>query len=365
MKNKVKVLEFLPGLNYGGAQAMIVNLCRNIDYDRVQCDFVIDHENLLDMKELVESFGAQVHIMPSYTGSNLSDVKAAWEKFFEENDYDIIHSHVRSYSSIILKIAKKHGLKTIIHSHNTSNGKGIGSLIRTVLQLPLRTTCDYFFSCSKEAGEWLFGKRITKSDRFFVVNNAIETDDFVYDEKIRNEYRNQFGLKDEKVFIQVGRMSAQKNYLFTLDVFKKYLLADSEAKLFIVGDGELEEQIRAKIEELKFGDSVVVLQRRDDVNCLLQMADIFLMPSLYEGLSVAAVEAQASGIRCLLSDKCDQNVNITGLCEFLPLEEERWIEALKADIGLRVYTKEAIVKAGFDVRNTAKWLQKFYLEIVK
>ncbi len=363
MKNKVKVLEFLPGLNYGGAQSMIINLCRNIDYDLVQCDFVVDHEDRLEMKELVESFGAQVYIMPSFRGSNLGEVKSAWNRFFDENHYDIIHSHVRSYSSIILKIARQHGLKTIIHSHNTSNGRGLGSAIRAFLQYPLRNICDYFFACSKEAGEWLFGKKITMGDKFFVINNAIDTDSFVYDEKIRNDYRKLFHLSDEKVFIQVGRMSEQKNYLFTLDAFRKYADNDKDAKLFIVGDGELEDQIRDRIRELHLDGSVVVLQRRDDVDHLLQMADIFLMPSLYEGLSVAAVEAQASGTRCLLSDRCDRNVNITGLCEFLSLDTDAWVEKMKEDISLRPYTKEAVIKAGFDVKNSAKWLEEFYQRI--
>ena len=196
------------------------------------------------------------------------------------------------------------------------------------------------------------------------MNNAIDTDRFTYDEQIRNQYRDMFNLKDEKVFIQVGRMSEQKNYLFTLDIFADYLKEDPRAKLFLVGNGELREAIDQKIIELHLVNNVTVLEYRNDVDHLLQMADVFLMPSLFEGLSVAAVEAQASGIRCLLSDKCDRNVNITGLCEFLPLEKEKWIQAMKEETGLRPYTKEDIIKAGFDVKTTAKWLEEFYRSIV-
>ena len=173
-----------------------------------------------------------------------------------------------------------------------------------------------------------------------------------------------FDLNDEKVFIQVGRMSQQKNYLFTLDIFADYMKEDPRARLFLVGNGELREAIDQKIIELQLDRSVTVLEYRDDVDHLLQMADVFLMPSLFEGLSVAAVEAQASGIRCLLSDKCDRNVNITGLCEFLPLEKDRWVSAMKEETGLRPYTKEDIIKAGFDVKTTAKWLEEFYRSIV-
>ena len=364
MAKKVKVLELLPGLNYGGAQTMIINLCKNIDYDNVQCDFAIDHSDLLDMKLLVESFGSKVYTLPSFTGTNLKEITEAWNSFFYEHDYDAIHSHVRSYSFIILNIARKHGIKTIIHSHNTSNGKGLGNMIRTALQYPLRTTADYFFACSKEAGEWLYGKKITDGNRFYVINNAIDTDLFTYDPKVRNEYRKMFDLKDEKVLIQVGRMSKQKNYLFTLDVFKDYLSLDGNAKLFIVGDGELENEIREKIDQLNLESNVFILQHRDDVHCLLQMADVFVMPSLYEGLSVACVEAQSTGIECLCSDHVDQNVNITGLCKFLPLDVKTWVNELSVENEDRRPYKEEIINAGFDAETNGKWLEEFYQSIV-
>lgn len=365
MTKKVKVLELLPGLNYGGSQAMIINLCSNIDYDLVQCDFIIDHGNLLDMKELVESFGANVYVMPSFKGLNIKEIIDSWNKFFyEHDDYDIIHCHIRSYAHIILRIARKHGLKIIIHSHNTSNGKGLANTIKTIMQYPLRRICDYYFACSLEAGKWLFGERITKSDKFYVINNAIDTDKFTYDSNVRKQYREMFDLKDERVFIQVGRMSKQKNYMFTLDLFKKYLETDDKAKLFIVGDGELDNQIRERISELLLDDNIIILQHRDDVHNLLQMADVFLMPSVYEGLSVACIEAQSSGILCLCSDKVDQNVNVTNRCQFIKLDIDEWIDYMKADISDRRSYKQEIIDAGFDARTNAKWLENFYKSII-
>ena len=153
--------------------------------------------------------------------------------------------------------------------------------------------------------------------------------------------------------------------MFTLDVFKKYLENDPTARLFIVGNGELKESIQNRIMELKIFDNVIMLEGRNDVNNLLQMADVFLMPSLFEGLSVACVEAQASGIRCLLSTRCDKNVNITGLCEFIPLDEDLWVKKMGEDLSLRMYTKDDIIKAGFDVKTTARWLEDFYQSIVE
>lgn len=365
MEKPVKVLEMIGALNFGGSQAMIVNLCRQMNRDNVQCDFVVDHPEYMGMAPIVEEMGSKIYIMPAFRGTNLKEVKEAWNHFFLEHpDYQILHSHSRSYASVYLPIAKKYGLKTIIHSHNTSNGKGIIALIKNILQYPLRKRADYFIGCSKEAGLWLFGEKIVKGDKFFVLNNAIDADLFVYDEDIRNEYREKFNLKDEKVFIQIGRLSEQKNYLFTLKVFNRYLENDKDARLFIVGNGELKNIIIDKINEFNIADKVVMLEGRNDVNKLLQMADVFLMPSLFEGLSVAAVEAQASGIRCLLSDKCNTDVDITGLCDFLPLKEEAWVNKMKEDLPLREYTKEKIIEAGFDVKNTAKWLEDFYIGLV-
>ncbi len=365
MEGPVKVLEMIASLNYGGSQAMIVNLCKAMDKEKVQCDFIVDHPELMGMKDIVESLGSKIYIMPTFRGSNIKEVKDAWNAFFDEHpEYRILHSHSRSYASLYLPIAKKHGLKTIIHSHNTSNGKGFTAFVKNLLQYPLRYVSDYFIGCSKEAGEWLFGQKVVNGGRFHVLNNAIDTDRFLFNENKRSEYREMFCLGDEKVFIQVGRMSKQKNYLFTLDVFAEHLKKEPRSKLFLVGNGELRETIDEKISTLGIQESVTVLEYRDDVDCLLQMADYFLMPSLFEGLSVAAVEAQASGIRCLMSDQCDTNVNITGLCEFLPIQKDVWVNKMGEEPTLRLYTKEDIIKAGFDVETTAKWLEEFYRSIV-
>ncbi len=365
MERPVKVLEMIASLTFGGSQAMIVNLCKEMHRDKVQCDFIIDHPELSGMGEIIESLGSKIYVMPTFKGTNVKEVKKAWNDFFEEHpEYQILHSHSRSYASIYLPIARKYGLKTIIHSHNTSNGKGLPALAKNILQYPLRKQADYYFGCSREAGEWLFGKKVTEGDRFFVLNNAIDTDRFVYDEGIRRKYRKDLGLKEEKVFIQVGRMSKQKNHLFTLDVFSQHLKTEPDSRLFLIGNGETGGEVREKIAALGLQESVTILEFRQDVDHLLQMADCFLMPSLYEGLSVAAVEAQASGIRCLLSDQCDKNVNITGLCEFLPLQKDAWVSEMNKELTLRPYTKEDIIKAGFDVKATAKWLEEFYRSIV-
>lgn len=363
----IRVLQMTASLYHGGSQNMIVNLYKAIDRNKIQFDFIVDHPELNDLQETVESLGAKVYIMPQFKGTNLLEVKKAWNDFFIQHpEYKIIHSHARSYASIYLDIAKKHGLKTIIHSHNTSNGNGIKAKVKDLLQYNLKNVADYFIGCSLDAGKWLFGEKIVNSDRFFVLNNAIETSRFKYDSRIREQYRKELNIENNKVYIQIGEFNEQKNHKFTIELFSELIKKEPNAKLLLVGTGEYFEYIKNKINELNLNDNIELLGRREDVNNLLMASDVYLMPSNFEGLSVAAIEAQASGIKCLLSDKVSKDVNITNMCEFIPLDIKQW---LKTCVNINNYerldTYNQIVKMGYDVNSTAKWLEEFYLDIIK
>lgn len=363
---KVYVLEMIAALNFGGSQAMIINHIKAMNKDNVQCDFIVDHPEYTGLRKTVEDMGCKVYEVPAFKGKNYFEVKKAWNRLFEEHpEYKILHSHSRSYASIYLPIARKHGLKTIIHSHNTSNGSGLSSVVKGILQYPLRYIADYYIGCSLEAGKWLFGEKVVKQDNFHVLNNAIDTDKYLYNYETRLAYRKQFGLKDEKVFIQVGRLDDQKNHVFMLETFRKYLNDNPKDRLFIVGNGVNRKLVDDKIKELALGDNVTILEHRTDVNCLLQMADVFVMPSLFEGLSVAGIEAQASGIKCIMSDKVDRNVDVTGLCTFVPLYEIQWVKEMSKPLELRRKTKKEIIESGFDVHTTAKWLEDLYIGMSK
>ena len=366
MDKPIRVLQMTASLFRGGSQNMIVNLYKAIDRNAIQFDFIVDHPELNDLQPLVESLGAKVYKMPTFTGSNILEVKKAWNDFFVDHpEYKIIHSHSRSYASIYLKIAKKHGLKTIIHSHNTSNGSGMKAKIKDLLQYNLRNVADYFIGCSPDAGKWLFGDGIVNSDKFYVLNNAIDANKFRFNQNIRDEYRKKLNLENNKVYIQVGEFNEQKNHRFTIEMFKELIKKESNAKLLLVGTGEYYDSISKLIDEYKLNDCVYLLSRRDDVNNLLMASDVYLMPSNFEGLSVATIEAQASGIKCLLSDKCSKDVDITNTCEFLPLEIDKWIDACTNINYKRNDTYSQIVNMGYDVNSTAKWLEDFYLDIIK
>lgn len=357
----VRILQMTASLDFGGSQNMIVNLYKAIDRSRFQFDFILDHPDLLGLAPTVEQLGAKIFFMPQFKGNNIFEVRNAWDRFFKEHpEYKILHSHSRSYASIYLPIARKYGVKTIIHSHNTSNGEGIKAKIKDLMQYPLRYCSDYYIGCSKEAGQWLFGKKIINSNRFFVLNNAIDAERFRFNAAKRSEYQKVFGVNDQTVYLQVGAFRYQKNYMFTLEVVRKLLDLKKNIKVFLVGNGPDLDSIKERIRELHLEEYVEILLDRKDVPELLQMADYYIMPSVYEGLSVAAIEAQASGTTCLLSDTVAKDVKVTDCVRFLPLDTDIWVNNMLHDAPLKKDTYSDIVKAGFNIKDTAKWLEDFY-----
>lgn len=368
MSEPIRILHMIGTFEMGGSQAMILNLYRGIDRSKVQFDFIVDHPDMDALLPAFKDLGANVFIMPSFKGTNYAEIKREWNTFFKEHpEYKILHSHVRSYASIYLPIAKKHGLKTIIHSHSTSNGSGIKSYVKWLMQLPLRYQADYFFGCSKEAGEWLFGKRIVNGEKYHMLQNAIDIKKYELNESIRKQYRDELSIGEHTlVFMHVGRLHEAKNHIFLLEVFSKYHSRHADSVLVIVGDGMLRKEIEDKIEDLSINEAVKMLGARNDVPNLLQAADCFLFPSKWEGLPVTIVEAQAAGLPCLVSDTVTRDVNVSDLVKNLPIDHgsDSWVNAIENMHFSKKDVTEDIVKAGFDIQSSAEWMENFYRGIV-
>lgn len=363
----MRIIHMIGSLDIGGSQTMIMNIYRTIDRNRIQFDFIVDHSDQLYFKEEIEKLGGKVFVMPRFTGKNIFQVQKAWNCFFDAHpEYHVLHSHVRSYSSIYFPIAKKHGIKTIAHSHSTSNGSGIKSIVKIILQYPLRYEADYFFGCSLKAGEWLFGKKIVQSDRYFTIKNAIDTQKYFFNRKQRSILRNQLRIEEDvTVFIHVGRLHEAKNHIFLLHVFAMLIKEIPNSMLLLVGDGELLSEIEKQIEQLNLKSNVKMLGARTDIPDILNVADVFLFPSKWEGLPVTVVEAQASGLPCFVSDKITKEVGISELVKFLPIDKgtQVWIDAIKETDLTRKNVIDKIIQAGFDIKKSVEWLTKFYEEI--
>lgn len=359
----IRVLHMIGNLDIGGSQMMVLNLYKAIDKTQIQFDFVVDSVEKMALAEDVKAMGAKIYVMPKFNGVNVSEIRKSWKNFFLEHpEYKILHSHVRSYASLFVPVAKKQGVKTIVHSHSTSNGKGISSLVKMILQYPLRYQADYFFGCSDKAGEWLFGKKIVQSKKYFCLKNAIDVQKFKYNPQIRQEYRKELKVMDKIVYMHVGRFHPAKNHEFLLRVFYEVKKRKTNAVLVLVGDGEIRSNIEKMITDLGLVDSVILLGNRNDISSLLQAADYFLFPSKWEGFPVTLVEAQASGLPCFVSDTITEEAVITKLARKLPIDngEECWLNAIVENKMNRKDTSEDIKKSGFDINVTAKWLLVFY-----
>lgn len=365
--NCIRVLQVLGGLNRGGAETMVMNLYRNIDRNKIQFDFIKHTESKCAYDDEIKELGGRIYSIPKYKVYNHFQYKKAWSNFFKKHpEYKIIHGHVRSTATIYLKIAKKYGLYTIAHSHSTSSGKGIKAIIKSILQFRIRYIADYFMGCSQKANEWLFGKKIANSGRSFVLPNAIDVDKYKYNKEIAKKIKTEFNIEnDEMVIGNVGRFSYMKNHKFLIEIFEK-LNEKVRCKLLLIGDGELKHNIQEMVVRKNLQNKVIFTGVRNDVNDILQAIDIFLMPSIFEGLPVTLVEAQAAGVPCLISDNITNEVNLTDLIyrESLKADAETWenrirkIELTKNRQN-HIYS-DSIKSKGYNIEEEAMRITEFY-----
>lgn len=369
MTEPIRVLQVFAQMNRGGAEAMIMNLYRTMDRSKVQFDFVVHTNENCSYDEEIRSLGGYIYRMEAYNGKNHFKYKKKWSIFLKNNSqYKIIHGHVRSTASIYLNIAKKFGLITISHSHNSSSGKGLSALAKNILQLPIRNIADYLFACSRPAGEWLFGKKACEKENFYLVKNALDLEQFVFNENIRLKKRREFNIEDKYVIGHVGRLHPQKNHDFLIDIFKEVHTNNKNTVLLLVGDGNLKSVIEKKIRKNGLTNNVIFSGIRSDISELMQAMDIFVFPSLFEGLGIVTIEAQATGLPTIVSETIPSEAYLTDLIikEKLSSSSKEWAKTiLKYTEGyLRENKIETIKSKGYDINETAYWLQNFYLKSV-
>lgn len=368
MDKPIRILHVIGRMDRGGAETMIMNLYRHIDRTQIQFDFVENTPNHMSFDDEILSLGGRIYRCPHYSAVNHFSYCLWWKRFFDEHgsEYSIVHGHLGSTAAIYLSYAKRHGIYTIAHSHNT-NGTGLRDRIYQVYAYPTRMIADFFFACSVDAGIDRFGKKtVNRPGAFHVLNNAIDTSRFQYDEQAREKIRARFGLDDSVVFGHVGRFFAQKNHEFLIDIFASIAKQCGNAKLLLIGGGELEEQIVRKVEKLGLRDQVVFAGTQEDTAPFYQAMDVFLFPSLYEGFGMVAVEAQASGLPCIISDKVSRECILTDdLVYVCSLEDsaENWAScALEHSSYSRSDHSLQIRDRGYGAEETSKWLEQFYLE---
>ncbi len=364
MSNPIRILHILGGLDMGGAETFVMNVYRHVDHENIQFDFIKHKAAAQFFEEEIKSLGGKIYVCPRYKGYNHVAYVRWWKKFFKEHsEYKIVHGHVRSTAAIYLQIAKSYGRKTISHSHSTNNNGGFSALVKAVLQYPIRFIADYFFACSRAAGEWLFGKKVTKQANFFVIPNVIDAAKFAYNPTQRKEMRQKLNLENNFVAGHVGRLDLPKNHTFLLQIFAEIYKQNQAARLLLVGDGPLKQKLIEQAEQLHISQAVLFCGNQAPEH-YYQAMDVFVFPSLYEGLGIAIIEAQTAGLPCIVSKHLPQEIDLQcGLITRADLKEtpQHWAETILSQTNKPRTNQQAAVRAkGFDITATTHWLTDFY-----
>lgn len=367
MKEPIRILQITGGMNMGGIENFIMNIYRNIDRGKVQFDFLVHQEEKQVFEDEILALGGKV-----FRVSNLSKVGhfgyiKELKKFFNKyKEYNIVHSHYNTISGIILREAKRCEITNrIAHSHTSyPKYRLIEKIYKEYSKSLIKNSVTKKFACSKKAGEWLFGKNAD----FKVINNGINPQEYIFNNKKRTEIRNQLNIKEDEIVIgHIGRFSNEKNHRFLIDIFNELLKLNLKYRLVLVGDGDTKQEIEKKVKNLKLEEKVKFLGIRKDVSNILQALDIFILPSIFEGLPVTLVEAQGAGLKCFISDSVTHEIDLDcGLTEFISLDKtaKEWAEIIDKNREYeRKDTTEALRKSGYDMTKNAKELEKMYIEL--
>lgn len=352
----------------GGVEAVIMNYYRNIDRSKVQFDFICDEDSTNIPYNEIKKLGGRVIICPPY--QKIFEYERFLIDLFKKNNYKIVHSNINALSVFPLRAAKKAEVPIrIAHSHSTTNKKEWKkNLMKQALRPFSKKYATDYFACSELAGRWLFGDKTFEQGKVTIINNAIDLGKFKYDEKVRKEKRKELNINDDTLVVgHIGRFVAQKNHTFLIDIFNELHKKEKNSILLLIGQGPLMDEIKQKVDSLGISDSVKFLGQRDDVNDLYQVFDMFLLPSLYEGLPVVGVEAQATGNLCIFSSSMTQETKILDTTIFVSLDRnaEEWLSIiLDSYRKFKKYdTTVEITKNNFNIKKETNKLENQYNEL--
>lgn len=365
----IRVLHSVSNMDRAGLETMLMNYYRHIDREQVQFDFLANKPKPGAYEEEVRSLGGRIFVSPGFHPAKLPKYQKFMKNLFAEHpEIQIVHAHNGALAYYALREAQKNGIPhRIAHSHNSKINWDLKWPIKQYCRAHLKNAATDFWGCGELAVSFYFGKEIAKKKAYTLIRNAIEEERFIYNESIREKLRREYQVGDKMVIGHVGRFMYQKNHTFLIDIFAEVHRQNENTVLFLIGEGELETKVREKIAKLGLQDAVVFTGSIPNVNEMYQMMDVFILPSLYEGLPVVGVEAQASGVKTIFSDTVTREVSITDQTEFISLQAapEEWAkEILKYSRGYeRRNMTGDIVKAGYSIHTEAGKLQQLYLNM--
>ena len=368
----VKVLYFVDRMLRGGIQSLVIDWVSRFDKNKIHVDFLLLDDGVkYELEDTLKKMGCNVYKLDGIWIKKPCDfikqAKALDDFFKDHHDYKVVHLHSSSKNYLVLKYAEKYGIPMrISHSHNIDfqTKNQIKKIIGNILKPKLIKYSTNYFACSKIAGEWLFGESIVNSEKFEIIHNAIDYDKFKYNETTRKEMRKELNIADDEILIgHVGRFTNQKNHSFLIEIFKGLYEKNKKYKLIMIGSGELENSIKKKVEKLDLNKNVIFAGFQNDVNNYMQAMDLFVFPSLYEGLGLVLVEAQASGLPCFATKgTIPIDVKITDNFNFIPLNVQKWIYYIYINnLNREKSTENKIKENNYFIEDVCSQLEKHYL----
>ncbi|MDP8212612.1 MAG: glycosyltransferase family 1 protein [Candidatus Zapsychrus exili] len=370
MNKPIRVLHIVLIMSRNGVPNFIMNYYRNIDRSKVQFDFAVHYSRKAKYNDEILKLGGKIH----YIGSEKSFFTyfRNLRKVLKNNDYDAVHAHINFYNLFVIVVALISGVKVrVSHSHNSYiEVSPFRRFVKNIMKVLINLLATKKLACSELAAQWLYGKRQWRKGKTMVISNAIQTDLFKYDSVTSSTKRAELGIDNELVIGHVGNFVYLKNHEFIIDVFNEIYKKKQDTKLFLVGKGVLKEKIIKKVHSLGLEKHVEFLGERDDISELMQAFDVFLMPSIAEGLGFVLIEAQSCGLRCVVSDDLPKEAKVADSAKFISLKEtpEKWAELILNESKIqynKVKMNKVVRAAGYNIKDEAIILENMYLNAVK
>ena len=364
----LRVLHSVSNMARAGIETMLMNYYREIDRSQIQFDFLANKPVPGEYDKEIRDMGGRVFVSPGLNPLHFPKYKRfVADLLHNSSEIKIVHAHNEAMGYYALKSAKDAGIRVrIAHAHNTQIIRDYKYPLKMVCKQLLPGAATDYWSCGRDAGIYYYGEKRWNASGF-ILHNAIDLSRFGFRQEERERLRQQYGLENSFVIGHVGRFNIQQNHTRLLDIFAEIAKAAPDARLALIGTGELEKDVKEKARTLGIQDKTLFLGQMANVNEWYQAMDCFVLPSLFEGLPVVGIEAQAAGLPCFFSDCVTDEVLLSPGARRIPLgtEDGEWareILAARQSETERIQGMEIVRQAGYDIHTEARKLQEIYLE---
>lgn len=361
-KEPIRVAQVMGKLWAGGVEAVVFNYYRQIDKSKVQFDFFYDADSTVEPPQELIDMGARFYKIPPY--QKLPIYLKTLRKYFRDNKYTIVHSHINTLSVFPLFAAWRERVPVrIAHNHSVPGGNEFKrNLLKKFLKVFAKMFPTDYFACSEKAGRWMFGNKEFDNGNVLVVKNAVKYEKFRPKDEEVKLYKEKLGLTGKFVVGHVGRFTYAKNHAFLIKVFSEICKINDNARLLLVGDGELHKEILSLIKNYNLEDKVILAGQVTNPEKYYRLADVMVIPSYFEGLSLTTIESQIAGVPVVLSEAIPTEAVISNGCTYLSLEEsvQTWSEAIVAASHKKVVLNSRAEE--YDIEKRAKLLTEWYVQ---